>query len=365
MHPPIDTVYPAVSTEFCPTAGSQHIFACGTYKLLQQESASETCGFEVENSSGRSKQTRVGRCTMSSVSNDDGGEDTLEKIQDIELPGILDMKWCHRMEAWAPLLGIADAEGFVTLHEWKKEETRLNKIHSISLGGSDVLCLSLDWSNRRWPSSGLGSLVVSLSDCSLAILHPDNTIGLRQSNSWSAHDFEPWIAAWDYWDSNIVYSGGDDVKLKGWDIRRGFDSPTFVYKRFDAGVTAIQSHPYIEHLFAAGSYDSTVRIFDTRKPSKPVAETNVGGGVWRLKWHPSPQRKKDLLAACMHNGLKILHYESCSDSEMGNASIGKQYDGHESLAYGVDWSYAEGTNRQNTLIASCSFYDHSLHLWRG
>ena len=65
--------------------------------------------------------------------------------------------------------------------------------------------------------------------------------------------------------------GGDDLKLKAWDIRQDFSQPLFVNKRcdilsdlrvvkltirshirFDAGITTIQSHPYIEHLIAVG-----------------------------------------------------------------------------------------------------------------
>jgi hypothetical protein len=48
--------------------------------------------------------------------------------------------------------------------------------------------------------------------------------------------------------------GGDDLKLKAWDIREGFAQPYFVNKRFEAGVTTIQSHPYIEHLIAVGRW---------------------------------------------------------------------------------------------------------------
>lgn len=68
--------------------------------------------------------------------------------------------------------------------------------------------------------------------------------------------------------------------------------------------------------------------------------------------------------------------------------VAKSYEEHESLAYGVDWSHrglAEGEDgverneegeamkaqgvdeegKENTLIASCSFYDHALRTWRG
>lgn len=41
------------------------------------------------------------------------------------------------------------------------------------------------------------------------------------------------------------------------------------------------------------------------------------------------------------------------------------YDKHESLAYGVDWiSHPKNLTCAQPLVASASFYDHCLHLWR-
>ena len=118
------------------------------------------------------------------------------------------------------------------------------------------------------------------------------------------------------------------------------------------------------------SYDSTVRIFDVRKHQSPLTQVDVGGGVWRVKWHPLEARKNDLLIACMHDGFKTLRLdiEGLRDhnpaGEIGELHVTKRYDDHQSLAYGVDWSFAGGENGQS-LIASCSFYDHALHLWLG
>jgi len=233
-------------------------------------------------------------------------------------------------------------------------------VQTVVCAAPHILCLSLDWSNRRTLATDLGSLVVSLSDGSLSVLRPTNS-ELAITDSWIAHEFEPWVAAWNYWDTNIIYSGGDDLKLKTWDVRQGFDHPAAVNKRFDAGVTCIQSHPFKEHLLAVGSYDNTVRLFDTRKLQTPLIQADVGGGAWRVKWHPSPERKDDLLVACMHDNFKILHFDLSSPSY----EIAKRFDRHSSLAYGVDWSFSRKRTEEGTLVASCSFYDHLLHTWRG
>ena len=142
--------------------------------------------------------------------------------------------------------------------------------------------------------------------------------------------------------------------------------------RFDAGVTTIQTHPYIEHVLAVGSYDNTVRLFDTRKPLVPLMQVDVGGGAWRVKWHPAGTRKHDLLVACMHDGFKIVRfalsdlraddYITCEDPGW---EVIKRFDKHESLAYGADWSFGQSGEDGETLVASCSFYDHVLHTWKG
>ncbi|KAK0506232.1 WD40-repeat-containing domain protein [Armillaria luteobubalina] len=350
-----DTIYPADSVEFCPHDSLQDIFVVGTYKLDQDDGDMER----------KTPQHRRGQCRVFRM---DTGTN-FEQIQCFDLPAVLDMKWCHMSPSSPATLGIADSEGNITLHQW--QETGLRQIQGIQIAkSSEILCLSLDWSNRRTPATQLGSLVVSLSDGSLSILRPDNGTGsLSVQSSWHAHDYEPWIAAWNYWDTNMVFSGGDDLQMKGWDVREDLSKPIFVNKRFDAGITSIQSHPYIENLIAVGSYDNLVRLFDIRKPSIPISQIDVGGGAWRVKWHPSSTRKNDLLVACMHDGFKIVSFDHLLSDDFlranaGNGKIVKRFDEHESLAYGVDWSYATSEGDQ-TAIASCSFYDHLLHTWSG
>ncbi|KAF7347828.1 WD-REPEATS-REGION domain-containing protein [Mycena venus] len=346
---PTDTIFPADAVEFCPHPAAQDVLVCGTYNLEKNTDLPEG-----------SKQKRIGQCLVYKV--EDASKATLRKVQTIDLPAVPDIKWCHRSLSAPPLLGVADSEGYISLFEWKENELKSHS--SISCAASDILCLSLDWSNRRHPSTAFGSLVVSLSNGSLCLLNPRES-GLSIADTWHAHDFEPWIAAWDYWDSSLIYSGGDDLKLKGWDTRQGFSQATFINKRFDAGVTTIQSHPHIENQFAVGSYDNTVRLFDKRKPLVPVTQVDVGGGAWRVKWHPSTNRKNDLLVACMHDGFKVVRFAEPQDAGLDGGEVLKRFDSHTSLAYGADWSFADSGDGGESLIASCSFYDHSLHVWTG
>ncbi|KAF9270224.1 WD-40 repeat-containing protein [Marasmius fiardii PR-910] len=354
MSTKIDTIYPADSVEFCPDPTSD-IFACGTYKLLEGQ-ASSVAG-----------QRRVGQCLVYRWASDDSGITAhvhflkvfSEKLQHVDLPAILDMKWSHRFSSNRPLLGIADSEGNISLHEWDRDESQIKKVSSTQVApSSETLCLSLDWSDRRQKTAGSGNLVASLSNGDLCALDLTQSTAESSIRSWHAHDYEPWIAAWDYWNTNIVYSGGDDLKLKAWDLREDLTRPIFLNKRFDAGVTTIQCHPHLENLIAVGSYDSRVRLIDVRTPQMPLVEADVGGGAWRVKWHPSDARKSDLLVACMHDGFKVVHF----DLDEGSVQVIKRYDHHESLAYGADWSFKSRENGES-IVGSCSFYDHSLHLW--
>ena len=124
----------------------------------------------------------------------------------------------------------------------------------------------------------------------------------------------------------------------------------------------------------SSSYDGFVRLYDARKPLTAMAQVNVEGGVWRVKWHPDQRRSCDLLTACMHSGFKIVRFSSSiiSTTLLGTqnetdheGNVIKTFDKHESLAYGVDWSYSSENESGDSTIASCSFYDHMLHVWEG
>lgn len=104
----------------------------------------------------------------------------------------------------------------------------------------------------------------------------------------------------------------------------------------------------------------------------PLTEIDIGGGAWRVKWHPSAARKDDILVACMHDGCKVVKLDFGAGEDPSSAlsssdrpwDVTKRFDEHTSMAYGVDWSFASKGGDEDTSVASCSFYDHALHLWR-
>lgn len=195
---------------------------------------------------------------------------------------------------------------------------------------------------------------------------------------------EVWTCCWCRCTSGTVtiLSGADDCNLKGWDTRVSTQRPVFCIREHEAGVTALSWHPREQYIFASGSYDEGVRIWDIRvvsnngqRPPRPMAKLNsCGGGIWRLKWHPRDSTK--LLVAAMHGGCHVLHIQALHEDETQrksnphdtHVSIVSSFTEHKSMAYGADWfpatCFAHDKNSElRYLAASCSFYDQKAFLW--
>ena len=217
-----------------------------------------------------------------------------------------------------------------------------------------------------------------------------------------------------------ILSGGDDNSLKLWDIRSagcaGSATPTISQqpamknsKTHQSGVTSLQYHPHRQHVFASGSYDECVRVWDDRMLTKPAATLHVGGGVWRTKWFLSGTKSGDgggggggdhdddwcLALACMQGGSCVARYSSSSSSSSSSSTSGDCNDTptltkvlthpqdpslltERHLAYGIGVLHEKANNNNNSssdspqhqdqqegaLLASCSFYENSVHLWK-
>ncbi|XP_047238152.1 diphthine methyltransferase isoform X1 [Girardinichthys multiradiatus] len=415
-----DTELSADTVEWCPLSSSHDILACGTYQLHKAGGREDA------------PPSRTGRLYLFEFRWGGLMSPPLTELQHLDTAAILDLKWCHVPVSGRPLLGMVAATGelhLYTLLDSQEGGRILNGMCSLEVG-AQRLALSLDWSTGRMNSSSDIRVVCSDSAGCVSVFSLAEG-ALMALSQWKAHDFEAWITAFSYWNTQLVYSGGDDCKLKGWDLRAGPSSPVFTSKRHSMGVCSIHSNPHLEHILATGSYDEQVLLWDGRNMRQPLGETTVGGGVWRLKWHPTHQHL--LLAACMHNDFHILHCQQVLEGSGGACPVVASYILHNSLAYGADWSrlsledpapqsppatepnesliesrghlrihYESPTASFDTsleddaghyipeaivapstspaaapapnldkdasslscLLASCSFYDHMLHVWR-
>lgn len=216
------------------------------------------------------------------------------------------------------------------------------------------MCLCLDWNPLAT------SLTVGLSDGSISVASLAES-QLIEDQQWKAHDFEVWAASFDPHQPSVVYTGSDDCKFIGWDLRSDTSIPAFRNSKVHKmGICCIVKNPHDPCSLLTGSYDEQLRVWDVRSISKPVHETSIclGGGVWRIKNHPHINGL--VLAACMHNGFSIVKINN------GNLKVIETYNKHGSLAYGADWQRKrpdqEG-KKEGNVVATCSFYDRLLRVW--
>lgn len=312
-----------------------------------------------------------------------GSAARLRETQRVDLPAVLDAKWTPSPLGARCLLAVAAAQSTLSLLELTREaasdDAQLRPAAEDVLD-EDTLFLSLDWSSRVHGSAGgAASLAVSQADSNVSVYTVDDS-GLRLQRRWRAHEFmagadiEVWITAFDSWQPETLFTGGDDCTLKRWDLRTPCEKPTLVSRRHSGGVCSMQSHPHREHVFASGSYDEDIHLWDVRSMRAPVATLGTSGGVWRLKWHPDAARSNLLLAACMRGGFQIWDVDTGFGATEGAVAAGDEAPAPrrltrthpgEALAYGADWCYTPASlGLPRPLVATCSFYDRQMQLWR-
>jgi diphthamide biosynthesis protein 7 len=225
-----DTEYSADSVEWCPIAPYQSVFVCGTYQLAQTENTEANCSINQERSEESAvcnPCNRLGRLYLFAVDSAKG----LCLLQTLEMAAILDCKWCHCKIYGKIVLAVANAVGDVLLYELRTdgavlEEDPVENVNeneaysscSLSLlcsrtvardADSETLALSLDWSTGRRKFEDVQSsplITVSDSRGNISLLTLSNLM-LEKTECWSAHGFEAWITAFDYWNSSVVYTG--------------------------------------------------------------------------------------------------------------------------------------------------------------
>jgi len=424
------TDFTADCVEYCPLSGHQDLFVCATYQL--DEDTQERKGRIYLGSHPSNPLADASNSSSSSLSASSG----IHIEQTLDMSGVFDVKWndfgwiacaladsstvVHKLHTTSPATSPATSST-----SRRRAQLSEHAIYTLrSELAAESCALSVDWTTRpssaprlsrtercsSFSSSSSSSVPESSKSCcgsssescegsstmhapleseshscsadQLAVSYANGSLAVfdlgaaertASLSEWTAHDFETWIVAYDYWTPAVVYSGSDDTFFRGWDLRCG-PGRTFS-KRHDMGITTIHCHPHNSHLLAVGSYDEQVRIWDKRNMREAVATVGTGGGVWRLKWHP--QDPSLLLSASMRGGFHVLRFDGVSsdaDEAKENThlqgdnpdellrilhSYGSPHD-VQKLAYGVDWCAASGSH----LIGCCSFYDRLFSLWQ-
>ena len=315
-----DTELTADCVEWSPL--NKEYFLCGTYELNQK------------------LNQRFGKLYLFNISDNND----IKLKQKIDSDGIFDIKYSYNLINNNSYLGEVNSKGNLNIYKFKNEKLTL----TTSINTKDTMGLSLDWNNRVLNENKNINISASFSNGGIKVFNFDNERLSCIFNIENAHEYEAWISSFNYYDKNIVYSGGDDTKMKGWDLR--LNKPIWINKSHYAGVCSIQSNPLVEHEFVSGSYDEHVRLWDCRKMKNPKKEYKINGGVWRVKYHSL--NKDLLLTACMHDGFKIVNLKDGEIISTFNTKV------KDSLAYGVDWNL----NNFN-YIGACSFYDKKFYYW--
>eukprot|EP00794_Sanderia_malayensis_P003306 gene3306-3791_t len=353
-----DTIFTADSVESNPV---YDYIALGTYQLQQTKHGLETeqnfddadTGNDDLDGPKTHVVTRIGSLSLYFIDRKENSVE-IKRIQRFDKEGILDMKWSRSGRA----LVASCSTGCVSMFEFDDVTRTLlpQPCATVRLDSSRI-CMSVDWVSANEENDDGSKVVSCFTTGTMALM---DLQAIQIVTEWSGHDYDAWIVTQDKFSPDIVYSGGDDCRLKTWDLR-ALARPTHINKSHAMGVCSIQGNRHREFIIASGSYDECINVWDTRYKTKPLCSIQAGGGVWRLKWHP--HNADILLAACMHDGFKIFDTSTKNPQHLLSA-----YKEHDSLAYGADWcipSWISDTERlENSLIATCSFYDHNFNVWR-
>lgn len=203
-----DTKLYADSVEWCPIEPFKDLFVCGTYQLIENTEKSITKEESISSSG------RLGRIYLFQVVKDG----SMKLLQQLETEGVLDMKWAHVTCNQKILLGVVNSLGYLQIYQLLDvDDERLKLMTELKVNDNKekILALSLDWSTGKYPfvNNSISNIVVSDSTGGITLfeLHNDQ---MKILTSWSSHEYEAWISAFDYWNVNVIYTGTNDVPRK-------------------------------------------------------------------------------------------------------------------------------------------------------
>ncbi|KAG2393429.1 hypothetical protein C9374_006960 [Naegleria lovaniensis] len=448
------TIESADCVETCPLNPS--IITCCTYQLVTNTTTNTSTETSTNTTTHHQQQQHKGTIYHFKIIQ----SSHLELVQTLSsLPyGIFDMKY----HPYYPLLAVCQTNRTLSIYHVKgKDYSELEFICDYSFHESGMMT-SVDWNDHRddellstqllltcgdsyghvhvlellnfssimdtdmhtghkalhsLSSSPLdsGNIQTAVSLSSTCQLDSNNhNVQLSHLYTFSnAHECECWTSAFHYFNSKLMYSGGDDSLFKLYDIH----NQKSIFKSMNmhaSGICCIQHSPFKEFEFYTGSYDDTLKVWDCRMFSasqmssscgsscgsnsshremrgfQPIHTFELGGGVWNIKpnvsslLRTSPLRNNPsslIATATMYNGFHVL--------DISNQTIVAHYLPEDNLlSYGIDWcgsvlemhhhddddtnlvddhlstNHIEFVRKDSNrlYLATCTFYDGTLRL---
>lgn len=268
-----ETEYHACTLESLPAEATGILSGEGA-SLSVSDPQVYSCGiYELEDGTAREDPTRKGAVEFISTEGVLKGSHTMSA-------GILDLQWSRERVACALSTGelhVLKAAADYTLQPVAVSATEEG------LEEAEGYFLSVDWGQDVTADIAVSTQEGSLLVYRLSETCLEETVHVSGAHSMMGSNMPAWTTIFDPFSSNQrLVSGGDDMKMRLWDLRgpcaTASDATATNSKTHTAGVTFLKWHPAREHCFASGSYDESVRLWDDRNVRTPVAEWAVGGG---------------------------------------------------------------------------------------
>ncbi|OJJ48644.1 hypothetical protein ASPZODRAFT_130744 [Penicilliopsis zonata CBS 506.65] len=381
---------PPSCLQFCP--GSPDYFVVGTYLLS-----------ESKRDDGETEQKKTGSLQLWKVN---CTSNELSQVQRLPLPhAVFDLHFHPREPT---IFAIATSAGSISLFSVSNSDSTssqpcIRELWTLSVHEDpSIPALFLAWTPQHWfSSSAMDGFAVTFSDGRTTLFGTTEPLAQEKNTVAELGSFQARQAIEVWFVATAAYSECEDVEtiqpctpymFTGNDFgslhTRRFDSCSAEENDEDlssrlvldhddrarhhtAGVTSILPLPVPLQdgapLILTGSYDESLRLYHASPRGSVLAETCLGGGVWRLQLLRSEKVSASewmflVLASCMHAGTRLVRVTRANDE--WTMEVMAEFTEHQSMNYASDvWKgNADGSNE--LVVVSSSFYDKRVCLWR-
>ena len=186
-----------------------------------------------------------------------------------------------------------------------------------------------------------------------------------------AHDYGIWSIKLLENNENIILTGGEDAKIKLWDLRsKNKNKEEKVNdKSYQSSINYIDILKFdlSKNILITGSYNEKIIFFDLRNFPKELKSIKTEHSSWDMK-QTTLGNKNIILISSIHEGFNIWEIDNEKELEMKHVlrlPLTKEKDiFHKSIVYGVDIKQnIDNENNKSVDILSCSFCDNLMMYW--